>query len=60
MVVSTVEEEQTVRNESRVDIRPLNVDIVDVSPTAVTFLAREELKLTGIPFYTAYKRYRTL
>ncbi|KAI9770285.1 MAG: hypothetical protein M1840_003444 [Geoglossum simile] len=29
VVVSTVEEEQMVRNESRVDIRPLNVDIVD-------------------------------
>lgn len=31
VVVSTAEEEQLVRNESRVDIHPLNVDIIDVS-----------------------------
>ncbi|KAI9866474.1 MAG: hypothetical protein M1813_001024 [Trichoglossum hirsutum] len=29
VVVGTVEEEQIVHNESRVDIRPLNVDIID-------------------------------
>ncbi|KAI9835186.1 MAG: hypothetical protein M1819_002556 [Sarea resinae] len=29
IVVSTVEEEQAVQNEARVDIRPLNIDIVD-------------------------------
>src|SRR5437773_388933 len=32
VVVGTVEEEQIVHNESRVDIRPLNIDITDVTP----------------------------
>ncbi|KAI9868564.1 MAG: hypothetical protein M1830_005635 [Pleopsidium flavum] len=36
VVVSTVEEEQLVRNESRVDIHPLNLDIVDPTSTEQT------------------------
>lgn len=36
VVVNSVEEEQTVQSEARVDIRPLNLDIVDVG----TLLAR--------------------
>ncbi len=31
VVVRTVEEEQVVYSESRVDIRPLNLDVVDVN-----------------------------
>ena len=34
VVVNTLDEEQTVQRESRADIRPLNLDIVDVREPA--------------------------
>ncbi|KZF25997.1 DUF1776-domain-containing protein [Xylona heveae TC161] len=53
IVVNTIEEEQLVRNESRVDIRPLNMNIVDPlsSQTAVEqfhrILVNPQIAFTG-------------
>lgn len=41
VVVSTAEEEQTVHDESRIDIRPLHLDIADVSSVGDLPLLRD-------------------